>query len=331
MLTNHQIILANYPEQKVQAHHFQLVSGPLGKPAANEVLIQNQWLSVDPYMKGRINSAKSYAKNVAIGDLITGEVIGKVLESKSKRFKEGDLVIGMMGWQTHALMLDEKINHLPSGDIPATCFLGVAGMPGITAWLGIHKICKPRPGETLLVSAATGAVGSVVGQIAKRLGCRVIGIAGSAKKCEYAKISLGFDECISHHDSNLGDTLSKVAPNGIDCLFESVGGSVFDSVVPHLNPFARIALCGLVSEDDFSQMHPVHLRGFLNKRLHLQAFIAFDYLSEWESIQTELISLILDKSLQYTESVSQGIGSAPDAFIGMLNGHNLGKQLVKLF
>ncbi len=331
MLTNHQIILANYPEQKVQAHHFRLVSGLLGKPATNEVLIQNQWLSVDPYMKGRINSAKSYAKNVAIGDVITGEVIGTVLESKSKRFKEGDLVIGMMGWQTHALMLDEKINHLPSEDIPVTCFLGVAGMPGITAWLGINKICKPRPGETFLVSAATGAVGSVAGQVAKRLGCRVIGIAGTAKKCEYAKMTLGFDECISHQDANLDDALSKVAPNGIDCLFENVGGSVFDSIVPHLNSFARIALCGLVSEDDFSKTHPVHLRGFLNKRLHLQGFIAFDYLNEWEPIQTELISLILDKSIQYTESISQGIESAPDAFIGMLNGHNLGKQLVKLF
>ena len=331
MLINHQIILANHPEQKVQAHHFQLVNSPLGTPAANEVLIQNQWLSVDPYMKGRINAAKSYAKNVAIGELMTGEGIGTVVESKSKRFKEGDVVIGMMGWQTHAIMLDEKIKHLPSKHIPATCFLGVAGMPGITAWLGVQTICKPQPGETLVVNAATGAVGSVVGQLAKGLGCRVIGIAGSIEKCEYAKKALGFDECITHHDPNLGDTLSKVAPKGIDCLFENVGGFVFDSALPHLNPFARIALCGLVSEDDFSQMHPVHLRGFLNKRLHLQGFIAFDYVNEWQSIQAELIALILDKRLQYTESVSEGIESAPAAFIGMLNGQNLGKQLVKLF
>jgi len=330
MLTNHQIILANYPTQQVEAQHFQFVSNPLGKPAANEVLIQNQWLSVDPYMKGRINAAKSYANNVAIGEVITGEGIGTVMESKSKRFKEGDRVIGMMGWQTHAIMPDEKINHLPSKAIPATCFLGVAGMPGITAWLGMNTICKPRPGETLLVSAATGAVGSVVGQLAKGLGCRVIGIAGTAQKCNYAKTSLGFDECISHHDRNLGDALSKVAPNGIDCLFENVGGSVFDSALAHLNPFARIALCGLVAEDDFSQMHPVHLRGFLNKRLHMQGFIAFDYLSQWQSIQAELIKLILDKRLQYTESISHGIESAPAAFIGMLNGQNFGKQLVKL-
>jgi len=330
MLTNHQIILANYPEQKVQAHHFQLISSPLGKPAANEVLIQNQWLSVDPYIKGRINSAKSYAKNVAIGEVITGEVIGEVLASNSKQFKVGDRVIGMMGWQTHALMPDEKISHLPNADIPPTCFLGVACMLGSTAWLGIHKICRPRLGETLLVNAATGAVGSVVGQIAKKLGCRVIGIAGTIEKCEYAKITLGFDECITHHDANLHATLSKVAPKGIDCLFENVGGALFDTVVPHLNPFARIALCGLVSEDDFSQTHPVHLRSFLNKRLYLQAFIAFDYFDEWSSIRTQLISLILDKSIRYTESISHGIENAPTAFIGMLNGHNLGKQLVKL-
>ena len=330
MLTNQQIILANHPEQKVQAHHFQLVSSPLGKPAVGEVLIQNQWLSVDPYMKGRINSAKSYAKNVAIGEVMIGEVIGKVVESNSTRFKVGDTVIGMMGWQTHALMPDEKINHLPNAEIPATCFLGVAGMPGITAWLGIHQICKPRSGETLLVNAAIGAVGSVVGQLAKKLGCRIIGIASTVEKCEYAKVTLGFDECISHQDANLHDTLSKVAPNGIDCLFENVGGALFDTVFPHLNSFARIALCGLVSEDDFYQTHPVHLRGFLNKRLHLQAFIAFDYFDEWPSIQAQLISFIADQSLRYTESISKGIESAPNAFIGMLNGHNIGKQLVKL-
>ena len=330
MLINQQIILANHPEQKVQAHHFQLVGSPLGKPSVGEVLIQNQWLSVDPYMKGRINSAKSYAKNVAIGEVITGEVIGKVVESNSTRFKVGDTVIGMMGWQTHALMSDEKINHLPNAEIPVTCFLGIAGMPGITAWLGIHQICKPRSGETLLVNAATGAVGSVVGQLAKKLGCRVIGIASTIEKCEYAKITLGFDECVSHEDANLNDTLSKIAPKGIDCLFENVGGTLFDTVFPHLNPFARIALCGLVSEDDFSQTHPVHLRGFLNKRLNLQAFIAFDYFDDWPSIQTQLISLIANQSLRYTESISVGIENAPNAFIGMLNGQNLGKQLVKL-
>ena len=331
MNLNHMIVLAQHPHCRVQEQDFQLTSNSIKSPEINEVLVKNKWLSIDPYVKGRINKADSYAKNIALGEVITGQAIGHVLESNSIKFKVGDLVTGMMGWQTHALMHHENLRHITDTTMPLTCFLGAAGMPGITAWLGIHKICAPKNGEIFVVNAATGAVGSVAGQLAKQMGCRVIGIAGSAKKCEYAKSVLGFDECISHQDVNWFNYLSKLAPNGIDCLFENVGGKLFDSIIPHMNRFGRIALCGLISENDFEKTHQINLRHFLNKRLHLQAFIASDYLDEWSSIQTQLISLIKCNDLKYSESISMGIESAPSAFVGMLNGNNLGKQLVQLY
>lgn len=327
---NTKIVLKKHPLNKVSVDDFDLVTSPIESLGDHQVLVQVNWLSLDPYVKGRISQSKSYANNVAIGEVITGESIGTVIQSTSIKFNAGDRVIGMTGWQTNAVMDDSKLHTLPDADIPITYYLGAAGMPGITAWIGVNHICKPKLSDVFLVNAATGAVGSIAGQLAKKLGCYVIGIASTSEKCQYAIEKLGFDQCLSHQAPNFKDYLVSLASKGVDCFFDNVGGDLFDAVLPHMNIHGRIAICGLIGEDDFQHNHPIQLRQILNKRLQLKAFIAYDYLNEWKSIQAELISFIKEGALVYRESITNGIENAPIAFTEMLHGKNFGKTLIKL-
>ncbi len=327
---NTKIVLKNHPLGKVSVADFDLITSPIDSPGEHQVLVKVSWLSLDPYVKGRISKNKSYANNVAIGEVITGESIGTVIKSNSKKFHPGDVVIGMTGWQTYAVLDDAKLHILPDTNIPITYYLGAAGMPGITAWIGVNHICKPKLSDVFLVNAATGAVGSIAGQLAKKLGCHVIGIASTPEKCQYAIDKLGFDQCLSHQAPNFKDVLISLASKGADCFFDNVGGDLFDAVLPHVNNHGRIAICGLIGEDDFQHSHSVQLRQILNKRLQLKAFIAYDYLNEWKSIQAELISLIKEGTLVYRESITNGIENTPIAFTEMLHGKNFGKTLIKL-
>lgn len=328
---NKKIVLKKHSLGKVSVDNFDLVTSPIDSLQDHQVLVQVNWLSLDPYVKGRISQSKSYANNVAIGEVIMGESIGTVIQSNSTKFNAGDRVIGMTGWQTNAVMDDSKLHALLDANIPVTYYLGAAGMPGITAWIGVNHICKPKLSDVFLVNAATGAVGSIAGQLAKKLGCHVIGIASTPEKCQYAIEKLGFDQCLSHQAPNFKDELANNTSKGIDCFFDNVGGDLFDAVLPHMNIHGRIAICGLIGENDFQHSHSIQLRQILNKRLQLKAFIAYDYLNEWKPIQSELISQIKDTNLIYRESITNGIENAPKAFTEMLNGKNFGKTLIKLF
>jgi NADPH-dependent curcumin reductase CurA len=273
---------------------------------------------------------ESYAPPVQIGEVIIGEAIGEVVESRSNLYKVGDTVIGMMGWQTHAVMHETRVRLLPCHTIPPSWFLGAAGLTGITAWLGIHDICKPAANETVLVSSAAGSVGSIAGQLARLQGARVLGLAGTDEKCRYVENTLHFQHCLNYRSANWVDELTEMVPQGVDCLFENVGGVAFDRVLEKMNPFSRIALCGLVAEGLGLHNHSINLRRLLTHRILLKGFIASDHTNRWSEIQMQLIRLLESRQILAHESITDGIENAPTAFISMLNGGNLGKALVRL-
>ncbi len=328
--TNKQVILVSRPTGWVSADNFKLIDAAIPVLKDGQVLIRNQWLSLDPYMRGRISDAKSYAQNVEIGQLMVGGTVGEVIESTSPGFKVGDTVLAATGWQLYAAMNAEQVLKINTTQVRPSAYLGILGMPGITAWRGLMEICEPKAGETVVVDAASGAVGSVVGQLAKHLGCRVVGIAGGTDKCRYVVEELGFDACVDHRSNNFEAELKAQLPNGIDCLFENVGGPIFELLLSLMNPFSRIALCGMVSE--FNQ--PAHayktIRSILINRIKIQGFIVSDKLESWPAIRSSLHDLVATGKLKFRESVAQGLESAPEAFVGMLKGKNFGKQLVKL-
>ncbi|MFO7746434.1 MAG: NADP-dependent oxidoreductase [Orrella sp.] len=327
---NQQVILASRPEGWVGPEHFSLISSPMPQPAAGEVLIRNHWLSLDPYMRGRISAAKSYAQGVEPGQLMVGAAVGEVIASNSDRLAIGDMVLAASGWQTHAAMPDKQVLKIDTSDVPATAYLGVIGMPGITAWTGLMTICEPKAGETVVVDAASGAVGSVVGQLAKSEGCRVIGIAGGKTKCDYVINELGFDGCVDHHAQDFAQQLALALPDGIDCLFENVGGEIFETLLTHMRPFSRIALCGMVSEFNREAYGHHTIRSILVNRIKLQGFIVSDKPQTWPEIREQLHQRVVNGQLKFRESVAYGLENAPAAFVGLLKGENFGKQLVKL-
>lgn len=327
---NQQVILASRPEGWVGSEHFSLLSSPMPQPAAGEVLIRNHWLSLDPYMRGRISAAKSYAQGVEPGQLMVGATVGEVIASNSDRLTVGDMVLAASGWQTHAAMPDKQVLKIDTSDVPATAYLGVIGMPGITAWTGLMTICEPKAGETVVVDAASGAVGSVVGQLAKSEGCRVIGIAGGQAKCDYVINELGFDGCIDHRAQDFAQQLALALPDGIDCLFENVGGEIFETLLTHMRPFSRIALCGMVSEFNREPYGHHTIRSILVNRIKLQGFIVSDKPQTWPAIREQLHQRVINGQLKFRESVAHGLENAPAAFVGLLKGENFGKQLVKL-
>ena len=273
---------------------------------------------------------KSYAAPQAIDDVMIGGTAGEVIASKNPKFAVGDKVVGMLGWSEMGVSDGSMLKKVDSTQIPLSAYLGIVGMPGMTAWYGLNKILQPKPGQTIAVSAASGAVGSVVGQLAKLQGCRVIGIAGGKAKCQLVVDSFGFDACIDYKAGNLFRDIKAAAPDGIDGLFENVGGVVMDAVLNQMNPFGRIALCGMISGYDGQPM-PVHsLHKVLSMRLMMQGFIISEHLELWPQGLSELAQLVATKKLNYRETIAEGLAAAPEAFIGMLRGKNLGKQLVKL-
>jgi len=331
MTKNTQVLLSSRPSGWVSESDFKIVESDMPEPSAGEVLIENYWLSLDPYMRGRMSSAKSYAPPAEIGEVMVGGTVGRVIESESPRFARGDYVVGSTGWQTFAAASADGLSKVDPDIVPLSAYLGVCGMPGATAWIGLLEHCAPKAGETVLVSAATGAVGSVVGQIAKLQGCRAVGIAGGAKKCSYAVEELGFDACVDYKSGKLLDDLRAACPAGVDCYFENVGGEVMDTAFEVLNPFSRVALCGLVSQYNVTEPYGITMmRSLLVNRVNLRGFIVFDRPDLYRKAIASLVRWVAEGRIRYHETVAEGLAAAPGAFVGMLKGANLGKQLVKL-
>ena len=331
MAKNTRVLLAGRPDGWVKESDFKIVEEDIPSAGAGEILIENHWLSLDPYMRGRMNDAKSYAAAVQIGDVMVGGTVGKVIASKNPKFREGDTVVGSTGWQTFAISNGDGLSKVDPNAVALSAYLGVCGMPGATAWIGLLEHCSPKAGETVLVSAATGAVGSVVGQLAKLQGCRAVGIAGGAKKREYAVKELGFDACVDYKAGNLLDDLRAACPEGVDCYFENVGGEVMDTAFRLLNPFSRVALCGLISDYNAKEPYGAKMiRSLLVNRVNLRGFIVFDRIDLYQKAVGQLVRWVAKGKIKYHETVADGLKAAPRAFIGMLKGENLGKQVVKL-
>jgi NADPH-dependent curcumin reductase CurA len=337
MPTNKQILLDNRPQGEAIASNFKLVTSDTPALQEGQVLVRNHYLSLDPYMRGRMNDAKSYAAPQPLGQVMQGGTAGEVVESRSPKFQVGDKVVGMGGWQEYSVANADQPGMLRKVDtthVPISHYLGAVGMPGVTAWYGLVKIIEPKAGQTLAVSAASGAVGSAFGALAKARGCRVIGFAGGAEKCKYVKDEIGFDACIDyrqHKDAaSLAKAIRDVAPDGIDGYFENVGGMVMDAVMLRLNAFARIALCGMIAGYDGQPVPMTYPQLLLTNRVRLEGFIVSEHMEVWPQALTELGQLVGSGKFRPRESVAQGIESAPEAFLGLLKGRNFGKQLVKL-
>ena len=331
MSTYQQIVLASRPKgSAVTPDNFRLEHRPMPVISDGQLLVRNHFLSLDPYMRMRMEDVKSYAAPQALDEVMIGGTAGEVIESKHPKFSVGDRVVGMLGWSEIGVSDGALLKRVDTSKIPLSAYLGVVGMPGMTAWYGLNQIIQPTAGQTIAVTAASGAVGGVVGQLAKLKGCRVVGIAGGKEKCGYVIDELGFDACIDYKGGNLFKDMKAAAPDGIDGLFENVGGAVMDAVLARMNPYGRIALCGLISGYDGQPM-PVHyLHAVLSMRLMMQGFIVSEHMALWPTGLGELGELVADGKLKFRESISEGLASAPEAFIGLLRGKNFGKQLVRL-
>lgn len=337
MATNKQILLDNRPSGEALASNFKLSSSETPALEEGQVLVQHHFLSLDPYMRGRMNDSKSYAAAQPLGQVMGGGTSGVIVESRHAKFAVGDQVVGMGGWQQYSVVDANAVGALRKVDtthIPLSAYLGSVGMPGVTAWYGLMKICEPKAGQTIAVSAASGAVGSVVGQLAKAKGCRVVGFAGGADKCKYVVDELGFDACIDYKaypDSKaLYTALKEVTPDGIDGYFENVGGVILDVVLSRMNAFGRIALCGMIAGYNGEPVPITQPQLFLMSRITMRGFIVSEHMEHWPEALKELGGLVATGKLKFRESIAQGIESAPEAFLGLLSGKNFGKQLVKL-
>jgi len=337
MPINQQILLDNRPEGEASTANFKLVSAETPPLQEGQVLVRHHYLSLDPYMRGRMNAGKSYAQPQPLGAVMQGGTVGEVVESRSPRYQVGDKVVGMGGWQEYSVVDAEQPGALRKVDtthVPLSHYLGAVGMPGVTAWYGLVKIIAPKAGDTVAISAATGAVGSAFAALAKARGCRVVGIAGGAEKCDYAVKELGYDACIDyklHADAaSLSKALKDACPAGIDGYFENVGGMVLDAVLLRMNAFGRIALCGMIAGYDGAPLPLTYPALILVNRLKIEGFIVSEHMEVWPEALAELGQLVGSGKLRPRESVAQGIAAAPEAFIGLLKGRNFGKQLVKL-
>ncbi|MES3020399.1 MAG: NADP-dependent oxidoreductase [Pseudomonadota bacterium] len=329
-LSYQRVVLASRPRGEVQADNFRLETATLPALQDGEVCVRNQFLSLDPYMRGRMSAAKSYAASQELEQTMIGGTAGQVMASRHPKFAEGDAVVGLLGWAEMGVAHGNALRKVDTSAIPLSAYLGVAGMPGMAAWYGLNHIMHAREGETVLVSAASGAVGSVLGQLAKLRGCRAVGIAGGPEKCAYVVDELGFDACVDYKGGNLLADLAAATPNGVDALFENVGGAVFDASLSRMNDFGRIAVCGLISGYSGAPV-PIHNIGaLLIKRISLRGFIVTEHLDCWPQGLQELAALVAAGKLKYRETVAPNLASAPDAFIGLLKGQNFGKQLVRL-
>jgi NADPH-dependent curcumin reductase len=327
---NKQWLLASRPRGEISRDNFRLVETPVPEIGEGEVLVRNHFLSVDPYMRGRMDEGKSYAAPQPLNQVMIGGTAGEVVASRNRAFLVGDQVVGMFGWQLYGKSDGSMLLKVDTSRVPLQAYLGCVGMPGITGWYGLNRIIEPKAGETIVVSAASGAVGSVVGQLAKLKGCRVVGIAGGAEKCQAVIGEFGFDACIDYKAGRLYEELRAETPDGIDGYFENVGGEALDAVLRRMNAFGRIAVCGLIASYDGAPM-PVHnFRSVLVNRLKIQGFIISEQMEFWGQARGELARLVGDRTLRYRETISPGLESAPEALAGLLKGRNFGKQLVSL-
>ena len=332
--THQRIVLASRPQGAVSPDNFRLERVPVPTIGAGQVLVRNHFLSLDPYMRGRMEESKSYAAPQPLGETMVGGTAGIVEASQNPRFAVGDAVVGYLGWQEYGVSDGTGLNKVETQHVPLSAYLGPVGMPGVTAWYGLNQICKPKAGETVLVSAASGAVGSVVGQLAKMAGCRAVGIAGGPEKCAYVRDELGFDACIDHREHrdvrSMSVALKEAAPNGIDGLFENVGGVGLDAALARMNAFGRIAICGLIAGYEGGDIAIHNTRSLLVNRLTVRGFIVSEHLEFWPQALGELGKGVATGKIKYRESIADGLAAAPSAFVGMLHGKNFGKQLVKL-
>lgn len=332
---NRRILLAARPKGAPVATDFRFVEAAVPVPGMGQVLLRNLYLSLDPYMRGRMSDAPSYVPPVALDDVMCGATVARIERSNHAGYQQGDLVLAYAGWQDYALSDGAGLVKLGAMDHPSLA-LGVLGMPGMTAYVGLLDIGQPKAGETVVVAAATGAVGAVVGQIAKLKGCHVVGIAGGAEKCRYAVDTLGFDACIDHRAPDLAARLAALVPNGIDVYFESVGGVVFDAVLPLLNKFARVPLCGLISHYNNDGLPPgpdrlaLLMGAILKRSITMQGFIVSDHFAKSAAMLSDLKGWVADGKIKFREDVVVGLEKAPQAFFGLLRGENFGKLVVQI-
>ncbi|HET7672562.1 MAG TPA: NADP-dependent oxidoreductase [Burkholderiales bacterium] len=322
---NKRVLLASRPAGPVVESNFRIEEAPLPSPGEGEVLVKNLWLSLDPYMRGRMSDAKSYVKGVDIGEVMVGQTVGEVLESRHPSLKPGDKVLTQLGWQSHGVT--KEATRVDEKRAPLSYYLGILGMPGLTAYFGLKELGQPKAGETVVVSAASGAVGSVVGQLARQWGCRTVGIAGGREKCDYVKNELGFDSCIDYKAGPLREQLKE----GVDVYFDNVGGEILDTLLTRMKLFGRVVVCGMIA--DYNSTDPYRVRNWraiLVNRLRVQGMIVFDWKDRYGEALKVLGGLVAEGKLRYKESVVQGLDNAPRGLIDLLAGKNFGKQLVKL-
>lgn len=330
------IVLAARPTGRPDHSHFRLETAPIPTPGEGQLLLKTLYLSLDPYMRGRMSAAKSYSAPVEIGQVMEGGTVSEVLESRYPGLEPGDVVLSFSGWQSHALADGAQLRKLDQQAAPVTTALGVLGMPGFTAYAGLLTIGQPKPGETVVVAAASGPVGSAVGQIARIKGARAVGIAGGPEKCAYIRENFGFDAVIDHRAPDLAEQLAAACPDGIDVYFENVGGKVWDAVFPLLNGFARIPVCGLIAQynasGDFEgpDRLPVLMRQVLTKSLLIRGFIQREFAAQRPDFEREMAGWIASGAVRYKEDIVTGLENAPEAFMGLLEGRNFGKLVVKL-
>src|SRR5271166_6823684 len=333
---NRQILLASRPRGEPSPDNFKLVETAVPEAGPGQMLLHTVYLSLDPYMRGRMDAGASYAQPVEVGKVMGGSAVCAVVKSNLSRYKAGDIVVVGTGWQEYSLSDGEGVQKVDPALGPISYALGVLGMPGLTAYTGLLNIGKPQPEETLVVAAASGAVGSVVGQIAKVKGCRVIGIAGGEQKCRFVKEELGFDGCLDHRQPDLAERLQAACPNGIDIYFENVGGAVFDAVLPLLNNFARIPVCGLISQYSATELPPgpnhvpLLMQAILRKRLTLRGFIVVDYASQFPDFISDMSAWLSEGRIKYREDITDGLENAPSELIRLLRGENFGKKIIRV-
>ena len=333
---NRRIVLAARPQGEPRDEDFRLEAVDLPQPGEEQVLLRTIYLSLDPYMRGRMNAGPSYAPPVEIGLVMEGGTVSAVVESRSPAFVPGDIVVGYTGWQEYAVVAAKSLQKLDPARAPVSTALGVLGMPGLTAYTGLLNIGQPKPGETVVVAAASGAVGSVVGQIAKIKGCRAVGIAGGKPKCDFVVDELGFDACVDHHNAPFPQDLKAACPNGVDVYFENVGGRVLNAVLPLMNPFGRVPVCGLIAQYNSTGLAPgidrvpAFMGAILVRRLTFRGFIVSDFAAQKGDFEREMIEWLRAGKVKYREDVVDGLENAVAAFQGLLHGRNFGKLLVRL-
>ncbi|MEC8099864.1 MAG: NADP-dependent oxidoreductase [Pseudomonadota bacterium] len=332
-ITNKKVVLKNRPYGFPKLDDFEIVTEEIPSLNYGEVLVKILWLSLDPYMRGRMSEAKSYAAPIKIGEVVTGGAVGKIIASKCPNLVEGDIVEGFtLGWQEYSIIKSSLVRKIDPKIAPIQTAVGVLGMPGMTAYFGLFEVCKPIPGDNLVVSAASGAVGQLVGQLGKLAGCNVIGIAGNEKKCNYLKETLNFDNVINYKNDNVFKKIKEYCPEGVNVYFDNVGGTISDNVISNIAPFGRIGVCGVISQYNLTEMEKgVRVqRAVLTNQASVEGFLVFKFEQKYPIARKRMANWLNQKKLIWKEDIVVGLENAPQAFIGLMNGKNFGKLLIKL-